>query len=277
VDLLRRGNGNFENYARPLRNPISAKCLRIQLRQGMISLVRARLNPSMTTVKTRISLTLILLLAGLGLWWGIHASKPAGKSNVTPGQAESHGTNPAGSTDDPQGFRTKASNREISDRAATHRPERLKEFMLPEIAIDGLDLDAALRKLLAVYQDACRKTGETALDLKFVVPPGTDRKLHLRLGSRSFKSSVQLLATVSGMKVSRDGMEYRFAAIQDKRTTVKRTLNVPPDFQSVLGDLKDGQAAQAPVLDLINRLGIELDPSTRLTLGADGKLAMETH
>jgi hypothetical protein len=136
-----------------------------------------------------------------------------------------------------------------------------------------------LRKVLTAYQDACRRSGETPLALRFVVPPGNYRKLQLRLSARSFKTSVQLLATLSGMKVTRDELEYRFTRIENERRTTKRTLDVPPDFQSALQwDLNHSdQTAQAPLRDVLARLGLELDPSTHLALGGDGKLTLETN
>ena len=218
----------------------------------------------------------IALLAAIGSWLWTRGSVTSGNDAISldtvesrqPGQAENPELSPA--------FRTKASIRELGASSATHRPEQLKDFILPVVLIDGLELEAALRKVLAAYQDACRKSGETPLALRFAVPPGTSRKLHLLLNATSFKTSVQLLATLSGMKVTRDGVEYRFAKIDNERRTTQRTLDVRPDFQSTLQELRGDLAAQAPLCDLVARLGLELDPSTRLTLGADGKLTLET-
>jgi hypothetical protein len=243
----------------------------------VIFLVAMRRFPNMSGVRRTISIAAIALLAGLGILLGTRGTGSSGNDAITHDAAKSRDPALEEDAGAAPGFRTKASIREIDAATATHRPERLKDFMLPEVAIDGLELEAALRKVLTAYQDACRRSGETPLALRFVVPPGNYRKLQLRLSARSFKTSVQLLATLSGMKVTRDELEYRFTKIENERRTTKRTLDVPPDFQSALQELLGDQPGQVPLLDLVDRLGLELDPSTRLTLGANGKLAVETN
>ena len=231
----------------------------------------------MPEVRRTISIAAVALLAGLGLWLGTRGSTTSGNSAVTLDTEASRQAVPVEDAAVAPAFRTKASIREIDASSATHRPEQLKDFMLPEVLIDGLELEPALRKVLAAYQDACRKSGETPLALRFVVPPSTSRKLQLRLGNRSFKTAVQLLATLSGMKVTRDGLEYRFTRIENERRTTQRTLEVRPDFPSALQELRGDPPGEASLRDLLARLGLELDPSTRLTLGADGKLTLETN
>jgi hypothetical protein len=262
----------------------------------VIFLVAMRPFSNMSGVRRTISIAAIALLAGLGIWLGTRGPGSSGNDAIAHDKAKSRDPVIEEDAGAAPNFRTKSSIREIDAATATHRPERLKDFMLPEVAIDGLELEAALRKVLTAYQGACRRSGETPLALRFVVPPGNYRKLQLRLSARSFKTSVQLLATLSGMKVTRDELEYRFTKIENERKTTKRTLDVPPDFQNALHDLRQGlqvaqmqrgmqavvdpngdQTAKVPLRDAFARLGLELDPSTRLTLGADGKLAMETN
>jgi hypothetical protein len=172
----------------------------------------------------------ILLLAGVGLWLGIHGPQALEFGSVTRKQRESRASLPGEVSEATGSFKTKSSNREIAGPRATHAPERLKEFMLPEIAIDGLTLGEALRKLMGVYEDACKRTGETPLRLTFDLPPGNAKKLHLKLSPRNFSTSVQLLATFSGMSVCRNKLNYRFEPFADERKQVTRALTVPPDF-----------------------------------------------
>ena len=242
-----------------------------------IFLVAVRLFRNMPGVRRRFSITAIGLLAGLGIWFGTRGLVMSGNGARSLDTAKTRESAPGGNAEVSRRLRTKASIREIDNASATHRPERLKDFMLPEVAIDGLELEPALRKVLAAYQDACLRSAETPLALRFVVPPGNYRKLHLRLSSRSFKTSVQLLATLSGMKVTREELEYRFTRIERERRMTKRTLDVPADFQSALQAMNGDLAAQVPLRDILVRLGLELDPSTRLLLGSNGKLALETN
>lgn len=230
----------------------------------------------MSGVRKTTPIAAAALLAGLGFWLWTRGPIPSGNDAIThdPGKPREPALEDAAAVSPV--FRTKASIREIDASTATHRPEQLKDFILPEVVIDGLELESALHKVLAAYQDACRRSGETPLDLRFAVPPGTYRKLQLRLGSTSFKSAVQLLATLSGMKVTRDELEYRFTTIENDRRTTKRTLDVRPDFSSALQELRGDPPGQAPLRDLLARLGLELDPSTRLTLGTNGQLTLET-
>ena len=201
-------------------------------------------------------------------------------------QARSQGSDGSGNSELPGGFRTKASDRKPTGPRATHAPERLKEFILPEVAIDGLTLGEALRKLMGVYEETCKKTGETPLRLSFDLPSGNAKKLHLRLGSRNFNSSIQLLATLSRMSVSREKLEYHFKPIADERKQVTRAIRVTPDFMSKLhaqagitsrvGSSTVEAPASVPIETSIKLSGMELDPSTRVSLSASGVLNLET-
>lgn len=227
----------------------------------------------------RFPVAVILLLAGVGLWLGIHGPQALEFGSVTRKQRESRASLPSEVSEATGSFKTKSSNREIAGPRATHAPERLKEFMLPEVAIDGLTLGEALRKLMGVYEDACKKTGETPLRLTFDLPPGNAKKLHLKLSPRNFSTSVQLLATFSGMSVNRSKLNYRFAPFADERKQVSRALQVPPDFQSAM-EVMDPFAESGPrrvsISELIKASGISLDPSTRLSLTNSGTLDINT-
>jgi len=221
--------------------------------------------------------TLIGIILMCGLWLGyqgVNLTRPtdSGSSQTKPQDAGSIGgpeiTSP---------IQTKRGNREAAGPRATHAPGRLKEFMLPEVVIDGLSLDGALRKLMEVYNDTCEKTGETPLRLTFDVPPGTTKKLNLRLSGRNFTSSIQLLAALSGMKATRSGLIYQFTPFTDERKPVSRGIRVPPDISSTLSGLAgQGAVADSPVNELVRKLILDLDPSTRLSLTASGILNLET-
>lgn len=44
--------------------------------------------------------------------------------------------------------------------------------------------------------------------MTFEIPPGSTKKLHLKLCARNFNSSIQLLASFSGMKVRLERSAY---------------------------------------------------------------------
>ncbi len=154
--------------------------------------------------------------------------------------------------------------------------------------IDGLTLDAALRKLMVAYEDACRKSGETPLPLTYAIPPGTARKLTVHLPAGNFKTSVQVLAVLSGMKASRKELEYRFEPIANERIPLNRELQVSSSFQYALNEMAglfslasvDPSAAPGtndpkPIQECLNVLGL-IDPSTLVAIGASGQLKLET-
>lgn len=185
-------------------------------------------------------------------------------------------------------LRTKMTHRESTPRA-THSPERLREFMLPAMVIRSLSLDAALQKLMEAYQVACMKSGETPLPLTFAIPAEASRKLTLHLPAGNFNTSVQLLATLSGMKASRQNREYRFELMGGERKDVKLDLTASLRLTEVLCEMTGEAipdpsdpfapaepAARKPIRDYLTTLGIELDPSTQVSLGASGKLTLET-
>lgn len=159
----------------------------------------------------------------------------------------------------------KASVRFASDPAATHTPKRLNQFYLPPVSIDGLPLEAALKKLQAAYEEACRETGETPIQLTYSVPPGLDRPLTVKIGSATLDNSIRLLASLSSLKVKREGPAYLFEAPAETGKLVKKTLPVPPDILSRLNSAASSPPGEpADLAGAIAALGIELDPSTRL-------------
>lgn len=223
----------------------------------------------------------IAILAATWLWLGLRSGIPTRdaaiqtKEGISSQDVTSH-------ADDSRPDRTKAAARDSKSTHYTHSPGRLREFMLPAVMIDGLSLDAALRKLMAAYKDACQKSGETPLPLNFAIPPGAVRKLTVQLPAGNFKTSVQLLAALSGMKVSRKELEYRFEAIENERKSVNRDLQVSPDFQDALQKMAGfaSETSEAPnvprsIEECLLKLG-QIDPSTRVSLEASGHLKLET-
>jgi hypothetical protein len=232
-------------------------------------------------VKMRYWMVALGIVAAIWLWRGTRLGMPErdGENETKAGSSwreEAH---------DPEGsgaIKIKAKHRESDSTRYTHGPHRLREFMLPAIAINGLTLDEALRKLMASYRDACGKCGETPLPLTFAVPPGADRKLTVHLSAGNFKTSVQLLATLAGMKVSRNDMEFRFEPMSDERKSVNRTLQVSPNFLTVLNELAGADPASVrdpnvPIFyqHCLKKLGLT-DPSTHVSIGASGDLRLET-
>ena len=136
---------------------------------------------------------------------------------------------------------------------------------MPPVSIGGLRLEAALQKLQAAYEETCRETGESPIQLTFSVPPGLDRLLTVKIGSATLDNSIRLLASLSSLKVKREGPAYVFEVPEETGKLVKRTLGVPPDILSRLRSAASSPSGgPADLAGAIAALGIELDPSTRL-------------
>ncbi|MCW1886251.1 hypothetical protein OKA04_16050 [Luteolibacter flavescens] len=173
-----------------------------------------------------------------------------------------------------------------SDRArnpnghATHRPEKLREFYLPEVVIDGLPLKAALAKLQAVYEEVCRESGEVPLNLTFTVPGDATRPLTTKTGVCNLDSSIRLLAALAGLKVKRTGSEYVFTAPEETGKMVTKSFQVPPDLFSAFGPEADPSRTKLRnhprfLPEFLEKSGIEIDPTTKLRL-TGSTLQMET-
>ena len=184
--------------------------------------------------------------------------------------------------------RTKAANRGLAPILYTHSPERLQEFMLPAMVIDGLTLDGALKKLIAAYEDTCQKSGETSLPLTFDIPLGSTRKLKIHLPAGSFDTSIQVMASLSGATVSRKKREYRFEPMPNERKSVAQNLRVSPSFETALKEMagllptssldslaSSGTSNQKSIQDCLNDL-VQMDPSTQVSLDESGQLKIET-
>ena len=211
-------------------------------------------------MKKRLTVLAVILLSIVALWKGSEAWA-GGDGSSASGAAADDGIGPH--------LPGKASVRFATDPAATHPPERLKQFYLPQVSIDGLPLEAALKKLQAAYEDACRETGETPLALTFTVPPGHDRLLTVKIGTRTLDGAIHLLAALSGMFVERKGSEYVFEAPVESGEPRTRSFRVPPDFFNAPGSADDPfvQAAAPSKIspaDYFAGKGITLDPGTRL-------------
>lgn len=219
--------------------------------------------PRMATVKKRLMVLAVILLCVVALWKGPEAWGGRDKASASGRNAGNHAVSDAAADDGtgPQ-LPGKSSVRFPTDPAATHPPERLGQFYLPQVDIDGLPLEAALKKLQAAYEDTCRETGETPIRLSFSVPPGQDRLLTVKIGSATLDNSIRLLASLSSLTVKREGSAYLFEAPPETGKLVKKTLRVPPDILATLKAAGSGSASDLAAA--FAALGIELDPSTRL-------------
>ncbi|MEX1113842.1 MAG: hypothetical protein WEB53_01240 [Akkermansiaceae bacterium] len=238
-------------------------------------------------MRKALAITGVIILVACGLWM---ANQSRGQNHIaatSSSRIQSERTQIDAESVIALPLRTKARNREAAGPRATHAPSRLKEFMLPPIAIKELDLQDALRKLMTHYEDACRKSGEAPLPLTFDIPPAAPRKLTLQLAAGNFNTSVQLLATLAGMKVSRKDREYRFEPLSDERRQLSRDLKVSPNFNRALSDMaglttpigtfeSDSPHVLKPLREHLTLLGLDLDPSTQVSLGASANLTLET-
>jgi len=163
---------------------------------------------------------------------------------------------------------TKATQRKPASAKATHGPQRLKEFFLPVIEINGLTLQAALQKLKAAYEDACRETGETPLQLTFNVPAGKDKALRLKLASRNLEASIRMLAAASGLTVKREGSAYHFEEPAALAGMSKKSFRVPPDLEAKLRESGGDLSNSGEFRDLFEAMGLDLDASTTISFDA---------
>lgn len=160
-----------------------------------------------------------------------------------------------------------------ADGQAIHGPQQLDEFVLDEpVAIRGLGTKAALEKLDLKYRESCRKAGEIPLNLTYEVPAGHEQPLNLTLNN-TFGGAVQEIAATSKLNLKRRGTTYFLQAPQKEDRLVRETYSVPPDFLSRVS--KDAYERRLPIRAAIEKRGVSLDRSTRLTLNGS-KLEVET-
>ncbi len=232
----------------------------------------------MPTVKKRLLAVAVVTLGILAFWYETRQPQEDGKRSSSGQRANGSTVGTAAEEGDSARLATKASVRHDLDAGATHRPERLKDFYLQEVMIDGLTLEAGLQKLQAAYEEACFMTGEVPLRLSFVVPPAKHALLHLKLGVGNLDASIRLLAAASALKVKREGTEYVFEAPKETGKPVKRSLEVPPDLLARL--MPKGKIIPSSPTDLrqaFAAMGVELDSSTQLIYNpAWGVMTLDT-
>jgi hypothetical protein len=260
--------------------------------------------------KKHVAAAAILLIALLGLYRGVDQVVRSKEATAT-GNRNTSSSAATDRNNEITGLPTKVSDRPANSGVhATHRPDQLKQFYLPEVIIDGLPLKAALTKLQTAYEDVCRGSGEVPVRLTFVVPPEATHPLTVKTGIRNLDGAIHLLAAMSGLKVSRTGSEYAFTAPKETGEIVKKSFKLPPDFFSVPSSEKDDpfsapvvvpetispadlfagnsikdddiswenakETARLSPTEYFASKGITLDPDTKLTRNPDGTLQLET-
>ncbi|RYD62027.1 MAG: hypothetical protein EOP83_15640, partial [Verrucomicrobiaceae bacterium] len=256
------------------------------------------------------SVTLLIALLGFALYYGADGTARS-KETTTTGDHNTSSSSTSDQNTEAAGLPTKVSDRPASAGPhATHRPDQLKQFYLPDVDINGLPLKDALAKLQVAYDDVCRESGELPIRLTFIVPPGATRPLTVKTGTRTLDGAIRLLAAMSGLKVSRTGSEYAFTAPKETGETVKKSFKLPPGFFSNPSSKEADPFAEVPVIpdgmsltDHLKTLttkdddivwidpdqpaplspeeyfankGITLDPDTKLIRNPDGTLQLET-
>lgn len=221
--------------------------------------------PRGSTTKLRLLASFVLILLALLLWKGDEIAthlQPADESRKK--SAKDHGLSSADEETEQSSLPSKVSKRETVTVKPTHSPAQLKDFFLPVVEIDGLTLAAALQKLKAAYEEACRETGEVPVPLAFDISPGKDKALHLRLGTGTLDGSIRMLAAASGLTVRRDGSTYHLEEPARLAERSRRALFVPPDIAARLGEMAGSSSSSRDIRAQLEALGIEFALSTRI-------------
>ena len=207
----------------------------------------------------------LILLVLLGLWLGKTALDPAARDASRASGTRSTTVDGVAAGNGGGSLPTKASVRPAGVIHATHSPARLREFYLPPLEIDGLTLAAAVEKLRAAYEEACLQSGEVPVALSFVIPPGVDGLIHLKLPGQSLDTSLRMLAAVSRLRIQRKGAEYRFDEVDGEEILASKELHAPPDLLARLAAMAGQFPDSAGLRERLEAIGLELDPATRLT------------
>lgn len=165
-----------------------------------------------------------------------------------------------------------------ADGRNVHGPGQLDEFVLEKpVDVQGLGTKAALAKLDRAYRESCRKAGEVPLELRYEVPVGYEQPLNFTTAP-NFDQAVREIAASSKLEVNRRGKSYRLQPFHVPRKTdqlVETTYRVPPDFLSQVS--RDAYDQHLPIRAAMEKRGVSLDETTRLTLRAgDSTLGVET-
>ncbi len=243
----------------------------------MNCLAKNHSSNSISIVQKRFFIALCLLLGAVGLWLTKRNDTPTNqdKSTANVQAGKSHDRYAEAQESNKQ--LTKSSLRQELENTHYHSPERLKQFMMPDVYIDGLTLEAALQKLMRAYEDACKLSRQKPLRLSFVVSRKDNKKLKLHTGSRDFHASVRLLASLAGMKVTRKELIYQFDPIEHSSKTSDKEFAADPSFLDKLKNIVGAESRlndQSNLKDYLRAMGIELDPSTQLLLDSTGQLKL---
>lgn len=243
----------------------------------------------MKSHRPAIGLILVLAIAGIALV----RSRNAPDSTTSP--ADVRTSRAAGEQDSTSTKSTehllRNSGRVRTDTSHwTHSPAQLQDFFLRPIDLQDATLADAIPRIMESYREACAIAGEVPLDLSFEIPAGPTPTLTLHLPGMPFSAALKYIATLSGRKVTREGLAFSFPPFANDGARSAK-LQVPPDFASFLATLKQPPTSEADpfgnppitspqprrtIAELLTDLGIHLDPSTTVHLGPNGELTIDS-
>ncbi len=96
-----------------------------------------------------------------------------------------------------------------------HDASKLVNFILPQVDGKNVSIHRALAILKEAYQDACYRSREKALDLKFSVKDDPGYTISFSLKGKSFTACLDYLAALAGLEATRDEARFELAAIDD--------------------------------------------------------------
>lgn len=126
-----------------------------------------------------------------------------------------------------------------TESVATHSPEELKNFILPEFEARDATLGEALATLFSQYDQICRDTGEAPLRFTYRLEARAPEHLQLHLRQRSFLHVLRAIAAQADLALDHRGTHLVFSEIEETPAQDLATAShpVPPGFLHELNAL----------------------------------------
>ncbi len=158
-----------------------------------------------------------------------------------------------------------------------HDAGKLVNFILPNVEGKDVAIQQALAILKEAYQDACFRSREKALDLKFTVKDDPGGTIWFSLKGKSFVASLNYIAALAGLEAKRNATDIELFRSESADQPAEFSFNsLSTNLAHYSLDLTTARSMPLPagcgLPDYLRSSGLVLDQGTVITTNTDGTL-----
>lgn len=153
-----------------------------------------------------------------------------------------------------------------------HDAAKLVDFILPQVDGRNVSIHRALAILKEAYQDACYRSREKALDLKFSVKDDPGYTISFSLKGKSFTACLDYLAALAGLEVKQTDSRFELTAFASESRPCELGFGASLGFEARLRGIcgLNSNGGQEDIEALLRNAGIIREAETTIKIGPNG-------